>query len=166
LFGRNYPFKNNGVSHIVSARENSATIIVDSFPAWSRGGYVALNAKEDLSDIPNTNLLDGTIVSVKQLENGYGEIIMNKPLKKALEKGTAIRIHGTAGSYFYTNEKVLQPGEESTFNSSIRKNEDSIVYSSKEFPKGVYYVQPLILSYSVEKDAENTIVISDYSISF
>lgn len=169
LFGRNYPFKNNGVCHIVSADENSATIIVDSYPEWSKGGYIALNAKEDLSDIPNTNLLDGTIVSVKQIENGYGEITMNKPLKNAIEKGSAIRIHGVAGSYFYTNDIVLQPGEETSFNSSIRKNGNSVEYSSyspKELPKGIYYVKPLILSYSVEKDTENTIVISDYSISF
>jgi hypothetical protein len=166
LFGRNYPFKNNRVCHIVSADENSATIIVDSYPEWSKGCYVALNVKEDFSDIPNTALLDGTIVSVKEIENGYGEITLNKPLKKALEKGRSIRIHGAAGSYFYTNDKVLQPGEESTFISSIRKKEDSIVYSSKEFPKGVYYVKPLILSYSVEKDIENTIVISEYSTSF
>ena len=39
-------------------------------------------------------------------------------------------------------------------------------YSSKAFSRGIYYVVPLILSYSVDPSKDNTVQISDFSVSF
>ena len=83
-----------------------------------------------------------------------------------IKEGTKVRIHGVGGSYLYTNLKVLQPGEEQVFTSTIEKDESSCEYSSKAFPRGVYYVVPLILSYSIDSSKVNTIQIYDYAISY
>ena len=165
LFARNYPYKkdSNSILHIVSAEKGSNVLITDSYPEWEKGCFLALNPKEDFSDIPNTNLLKNTIVSVKQLENGQGEINLDAPLESSLEKNSTIRVHGTSGSYLYTNTEILKPGMEVTYHSTIQKDNSFLEYSPKSFSRGVYYVKPIILSYSTE---ENIISISDYLISY
>jgi hypothetical protein len=166
LNGKHYPYKPTSETlNVVSIVEESYKIIVDSYPEWDKGCFLALNAKDDMSDIPNNSFLDGTITEVKKIDNGQAEITVNKPLKK-IEKGMRIRIHGKSGAYRYTEVKVLQPGEEHTFTSSLRKDDSYLEYPSKGFPRGVYYVVPVILSYSVDSSKENTILISNFTVSY
>ena len=167
LNGRNYPFKNiNKNLKVVSSSEKSNKIIVDAYTEWAKNCYLALNVKEDLSDIPNNTFLEGKTLEIKKLENGQAEITLDKPLKNKLKEGTELRVHGLGGAFLYTNSKSLQPGEEQVFNSTIQKDDAFLQYSSKAFSRGVYYVVPIILSYSSDPSKENTIVISDYTISY
>ena len=94
------------------------------------------------------------------------EIILMSPLNKEIIKGTKLRIHGLGGSYIYTASKLLQPGDEETLNSTIQKDESILQYSPKALPRGVYYVVPLILSYSINADLENQIMIKDFILDF
>jgi hypothetical protein len=167
LDGRNYPFDIN--EPILSVRDhvaNDAKIIVDHYPKWGKNCYLSLNAKEDFSDVPTTDLADGKILDVKKKINGFAEIIMDKPQSKTIPPGTKVRINGFNGSYIYTNKKELQPNEEYLFCAKIKKDNDSFQYSSDAFSRGVYYVIPLILSYSSNREQENTILIEDYSVSY
>ena len=165
--GRNYPYKDSSsVLTVVSSEAGSDKIIVDSYPEWAKSCYLALNAEEDLFDVPSTTFADGRIVEVKKLDDGKAEITMEKPFKTALEAGAKVRIHGRAGTYLYMHNKVLQPGEEEVFTSTIKKDNTFLQYSPKAFSRGVYSVKPLILSYSVDANEENTIVISDYTVSY
>lgn len=167
LDGKNYPYRNlNDILTVVSSSKENNSVIVDKYPKWTKNCNLAIDAKEDLSDIPNTNLLDGKIIEVKKLADEKAEIIMDKPFANPLEIGTKVRIHDISGYYIYTNIKVLQPDEEFVFRSKIRKDEDFLQYSPVAFSRGVFYMKPLIFSYSEVKGSENTIRISDYSISY
>ena len=167
LDGKNYPYKNNNnILSIVSSLTGSNKIIVDSFPEWAKNCYLAIDAKEDISDIPCKTFLDGRISEVRKLENGHAEITLDKPLKAELAKGTKIRVHGQGGSFLYTSYKLIHPGEELVFNSTVQKDDSSVEYSAKAFPKGVYSVIPVILSYSSDSNKDNTIIVRDYLIHY
>ena len=167
LDARNYPYNDtNKLLKVISSEDNSNTIIVDSMPEWAKGCFIAMNAEEDLSDIPNMTLSEGRIQEVRELSDGHAEITMDKPFKKALPQNTAIRIHGRGNNYLYTNNKVLNSDQEEVFSYTISKDENGLFYTSKTFPKGVYCVQPVILSYSKASDKENTILISEFDFSF
>ena len=167
LNGKNYPFKVScGVLNVVSTKDGSNIITVDTFSDWGKGCLLALDAKEDLSDIPNNNFAEGKVSEIRKSEKGQVEIILDKPLTSKIKEGTKIRIHGVGGTYIYTASKTLQPGEEQTFTSTIQKDDKSLEYSPRAFSKGTYYVVPIILSYSIDSSKENTISVSDFSISY
>lgn len=166
LDSKNYPYDNT-IIKVVSSEENSKTIIVDSMPSkWTKGCYIALNAEEDLSDIPNMTLSEGKIQEIKELPDGHAEITLDKPFKNALKENTKLRIHGSGGNFFYTTNILLNPGQEESFKSFIPKDESMTQYSYKVFPKGVYYVQPSILSYSQDSNTDNTILIIEFDHTF
>lgn len=167
LEAKNYPLnKNSKTLHVVSFEKGSNKVIVDSYQEANGNCYVALNAKDDLSDIPICTLLDAKLLESKKLENGQGELVFNKPIDQPLKAGDAIRIHGLAGYYIYTTTKILQPGEEETFSATIKKDDTFLQYSSKALSRGVHYIVPLILSYTVDSQEENSVLISDYNISY
>ena len=119
-----------------------------------------------MSDIPECSFADGTIVDVKEIEDGHAEITLSKPVMKVLEKGTKVRVHGAIGTYIYMNIVKLQPGQEELLSSTIAKDDTFLQYSSKAFSRGVYYAVPIILSYSSDPNNDNTILITDFSISY
>lgn len=165
---RNTPYKNtNKTLTILSSVKNNNSIIVDSYPEWSKGCCLALHAKEDLSDFPNFNYINGTIVEVKKIDENKAEIVFNKPITTNISSGTKARIQSPDGStYIYTNSKQLAPGEEVLFTSKIKKDDSLYQFSARAFPHGTYYVVPLILSYSVDRNEENTILIKDFTVSY
>lgn len=167
LKGNNYPYKNNNkVLNVISTFEEGKKILVDSYSDWSKGIYLALNAKEDMSDIPNTSMA-GRIIEIKQLDNGQAEILLENAPGVQLKKDDKVRIHGPSGAYLYTtSNSLLRPGEEKVFSSTIQKDDNYLEYSSKALSRGVYYVVPLILSYSTDPNEDNTILISNFTISY
>ena len=168
LDGKNYPYTDpDQILTVISSAPEKNQIIVDQYPDWRKGCYLALNAKRDSSDIPSM-LLAGKIIDVKKLENNYAEITLDKSIPKDLKKGSKVRINGLNGSYLYTDILTLQPQEEKIITSRIQKDNSLLEYlpKAKAFPKGVYYVIPLILSYTVEPNKDNTVHISDFTISY
>ena len=167
LDGKNYPYnKNCEVLNVVSLSESNNTIFVDKYSEWAKNCYLALDAKEDLSDIPNTSLNNGRIQQIQKNEDGHAEITFDKPIQTGIQEGTKVRVHGQGGGYLYTASRTLKPGEEYTFTATMKKDDSILVYSSKGFSKNAYYVVPLILSYSADPNADNTIQISNYSIEY
>lgn len=63
--------------------------------------FLALGAKEDKSDLPNFDLLP-----VKTIKNTDGKtvITLQLPLKKALSKGSLVRLHTGGASFIYTGK--------------------------------------------------------------
>lgn len=162
-----YNYKNK-VLKIVSAEPGSTSIIVDTEPEWRKGSVVALNAKEDLSDFPNRSFVAGSIQDVKKIDDNHFEIFFDKPNNnKDVKAGMPVRVQGFGGgSYLYTNDVILQPGEETTLSSSIKKDDDYVRFGQESFCRGTYYVTPVLLSYSVNKDDENTVQITDFTVSY
>lgn len=161
------PYNNiNKVLNVLSSEADSNKIVVDSYPEWAKNCFVALNAKNDLSDFPNYNVLDGTITEVNKIDDGKAEIILSKPTKNPIETGTQIRIQGpTAAPFIYVEQKLLSPGEEATFESSLSKDDEFYQFSPKAFCKGIHYVQPVIVGVSVDPKEESTIQISNFTLS-
>lgn len=160
---RNYPF--NGTTKIlsvVSSSTDSNIITVDKYDNWAKGCYIGLDAKDDMSDIPSTSRLAEKILEIKEKEDGSAEIVLDKPLKNALAKGTRIRVLGWVSNYIYPDQKKLRPGEEYEFNAIISKDNTSYQYSNKAFTKGVYYFRPIIISYSSDGTKENIILINNF----
>ena len=161
---RNNPYKGNNVVSVVSSKANSKKIVVDSFPEWEKGCCLVLDAKEDLSDFPNFTFLEGTVEKITKIDSAHTEILLDQPIKKAIEKGTKIRVQSKPGtSYLCTDSKMLIPGEEVTFTSSLLKNDSFPRFSSAAICRGTYYVVPVILSYSFSSE-QNTIEISDFKV--
>lgn len=169
LLSRNlFPYKKpDSILNVISSEANSPRIVVDSYAEWQKGCFLALNAKDDFSDIPNASFANGTIVEITKNDDGSAIITMSEPQKIALKKGMPVRIHGSGtGSNIYFYQKKLLPGEEDHFDFSIIKNENALQFSSKALPKGTYYVAPFVRLYSEEKGKECSIQVSDYTISY
>lgn len=60
---------------------------------------VVSGAKEDLSDLPNFNILTTGIKNIEKSDNVW-KITVNKPLAKDAKAGTSVRLH-RAGAYLY-----------------------------------------------------------------
>lgn len=159
----NYPYKNiNRPLTVVSVQKSDNSIIVDSFSEWEKGCCIALNANEDLSDVPNLELLDGKISSLKKLSDERYQIIIDKPILQDIPVGTKIRINSIRGASLYTNAKLLLPGATESFSSSISKYETYHRFGSKGFSKGISFVKPIILSYSFNDKNPNSITITEF----
>ena len=164
---RNNPYKSNKILKVLSAEKGSNTITVDSAPEWEKGCYLALDAKEDLSDFPNYSFVDGTIQDVKKIDNNHFEIIFSDPNQKEIKAGTPVRVQYRAGAtYVYTKTKRLLPGEEVTLSSDITKDNTYLKVSSQKLCYGTHYVVPILLSFSVDKTEDNTVQITNYTISY
>jgi len=162
-----YPYKgNNKILSVISSTKGSNSIIVDDYPEdWAKNGVIALNAKDDLSDIPNTSFAKERISEIKKNEDGSAEIILISPLSEEIQKGTKIRIHDGSGGYVYTNVQKINPGEEIELESTIKKDDSYLEYSPKAFSRGVYSVTPLI-AFGLIGEGAHSVLISDYSISY
>lgn len=167
IHNRNTFYKTvNKVFKIISSEDNSNKLIIDSVPEWEKGCYLVLNAKEDASDFPNFSFLD-RLSDLKEIGNGHAEITLDNPVKKVIKPGTTARLQAKLGySHIYTNIKRLAPGEEVTFSSKIKKDNDFLLYSAKAFCRGTYYVVPVIVSVTVNRDGENKIMITDFTVSY
>ena len=165
--GRNFPYKNiNKVLTVIHAEAEESSIVVDGYSDWTKGCYLALDVQDDMSDIPCFSLADGTINEVRKLDDGRAEIILSSPLKSSIKEGTKVRIHGRDGAYLYPMSKTINGGEEEDFSGSIKKDEMFLQYSATALSRGVYYVVPMLLSYSIDPQEDNSILVENYSISF
>lgn len=164
---RNNPYKGNKILRVVSAEIGRNTIIVDSEPEWIKGCYLALNAKEDLSDFPNHSWVDGTIQDVKKIDNDHFEILFSKPNQKEIKAGTPVRVQSPNGAlYVYTKIGSLLPGEEVNLSSEITKDDTYREFGTKKLCRGTYYVVPILLSWVTDSLKENTVQISNYTVSY
>ena len=162
LSSSNYPLGSNSTVFVISAEAGSSKIIIDKYTNWTKGSYIARNTEDDLSDIPNTLLLPGRVVEITKLQDNQAEITLDSVLKETIAKGTRIRIHGKGGSYLYSDIKTLKPGIDVQFSTSITLDNNYLTYSAKNLSRGVYFIKPVILSYSSK---QNTIQIDSFLFS-
>ena len=132
-----YPYKDNSALKILTINKETNSIVVEGQNEWKNGCSLAINAKEDMSDLPNKGLSVEKIIDVKKNKDGTSEIFFEKSIPNGLEIGKKIRIHGPPGAYLYTSIKDIQPKEEAILSGEIIKDEKSVKLSSKSLPKGV-----------------------------
>ncbi len=92
---------------LADASEGDIALRVADASLWevSERHSVAFGAAEDLSDLPNFNLIRG-VAGIRALDEGY-EVTLNSPLEENYPAGTGLRQHISrsaapiAGTYFY-----------------------------------------------------------------
>lgn len=162
----NFPYNSNSKTlTVISAEKGSDRIVVDSFSEFEKNCCIALNVKDNMSDIPNTTLLDAKVIEVKNTSDGHTEILLDKKLADNLEVGTQIRIHGP---YYHGGVMspaiTIQPDEEKVLSAEINKIDSFYLYSTKGIPEGVYYVKPMIISASDNNNI--SLLIRDFFVTF
>lgn len=167
LDGKNYPYESEDrVFAAVQAKKGSDVITVSGSPRASKNCWIARNADPDGTDIPNHDLLAQRVVSVRECGNGHAEIRLSKPLNQDIPVGEKLRIHGQGGGYFYKAVKVLPCGHAESFDFSAKKDDRVMKYTHKNFPRGVCFIRPLIMSFSQNKNEKNTIEIHDAALTW
>lgn len=87
---------------VEAAPKGAASIKVKNGAAWnfkSKFTAIAVNAKADNSDIPNSNIISNSIKEVKK-EGDVWVLTLHRPLTRAIAANTNIRQHFDGG-YFY-----------------------------------------------------------------
>ena len=79
--------------------KGSTTVVLKDNPAW-KAGWLAFNAKEDMSDLPNY-----AIVNFKNFERKDGKIFITLPkaYNRSYAAGTKVRLHVDGATYPYTS---------------------------------------------------------------
>ncbi len=102
-----------------AAKKGDQVIKVKDASKWdakSPYSFVALGAKEDLSDLPNGNCIFNQPGITQNGE--VWEITMRKPLTKDIAAGTPVRQHFAGSSYIYT-AGMLKPTEQWTTKKGV-----------------------------------------------
>ena len=110
---------NSETAVAVAAKAGSKKMLLKANPEWKNKGIwaVALNAKKDLSDLPNMDHLN--IAAIKDV-NGMIEVTLKAPLAKDVAAGTIVRAH-LGGGYMYTGGwKKLAAGEKFEFKGAAK----------------------------------------------
>lgn len=153
----------NNILKVVSFEKDNKSIVVDALPKWEKNCVLVINAEEDISDFPNSSFVGGKILDVKESKNGNYEIFFADSISQAIKTGTTVRIQSKQGeTYMYTNNKRLQPGEEVTFQAHNILDNNMLKFARTNFCKGTYYVQPVLVSLSVNPGEHNTILVTDW----
>ena len=110
-------------------------IVLKDNPAW-KAGWLAFNAKEDMSDLPNFQLL-----AFKDFERKDGKIIITlpKPYNRAYAAGTKVRLHMDGATYPYTSTIRKATKEPQEFSGTIGKN------AKVKFPAGTASFKVIVL---------------------
>lgn len=169
LDSKAYPYQKNKESFSVYhfPNDDDSSFVINKMPkTWAKKCRIAYGILGDGKDVPSVKLLDGAIVDIVPLDNGTALVKMDKPIAGKIKMLDKVRIHGVGGAFIYMNTKVLQPGEAETFTSEIAQDPDSREYSSKAISAGVAFINPIILSYSVDSGEENTVEVSNWSVAY
>ena len=93
-------YPGSGTKLAADVKAGDKVIRIANGEKWkkSSSGYVAFNAKEDYSDLPNRECV-ANITKVEQT-NGAWEVTLASPVKKDYPAGTGVREHADGG-YLY-----------------------------------------------------------------
>ena len=139
---------NSFTSLVKDAKKGDNFLILKDASAWnttSTTTAVALDAKEDFSDMPN-NFRLYPVTKIEKLEDGTWRVETRQKLNRDLPAGTNVRQHN-AGGYLYTGGAVkLKPGEERVMKGTIKGLDQPGSYNPRKWPVGTVKTQVVLLS--------------------
>ncbi|MBE6405769.1 MAG: hypothetical protein E7040_07085 [Lentisphaerae bacterium] len=140
-----------------AAKKGDKVIYVKDGSRWVSHStfHIALNAKQDNSDVPNTQIVRNPIAS-KAKQGDVWALTLKEPLKADIAAGTNVRQHADGG-YFYSIIRTVPAGKESTFTGTVQgfaKNLSS--FNGKQWPINAKKAQLLLLIDWNNANAENT----------
>ena len=107
-----------------------------------RGYYIIFDAKNDLSDLPNTSGIQ--LVAAEDLADGVVEITLKKPLPKDYPAGSQVRFH-IGGPYMYSALDAKKLSSEWIKVSCTVTGTDPAAMDFKKWWIGTKYAKPLFL---------------------
>ena len=93
--------------------KNSDTAVLKKNIAFKKSGYIAFDAKEDNSDLPNFNLERFKSISTV---NGKTVVKFVRPIKRSYPAGSKVRCHVDGATYLYSS--ILNKGFPGKVNAS------------------------------------------------
>ena len=147
---QNYQFIKNTFAEVVAdAKKGDTTIVINNGKSWrsrSSDYRVVADAKEDFSDLPNSNIVARGVKSVKK-EGENWVVTLSFPLSKDVAKGTKVRQH-LAGGFFYINPSITINTDNVYRVKGIIKgiNKDGLMSKQKGFSFGVPQWRIIILA--------------------
>lgn len=131
-----------------AAKKGDTVIYVKNGSGWVAAGtfYIALNAKADGSDIPNTNVITNTMKS-KEKKGDEWVITLKQPLKADIAAGTNVR-QNIAGGYYYSVIKDIKPTEKEVVLTGTVQGykKEASAFDGKTWPAAVKKARLLILA--------------------
>ncbi len=117
---------------------------------------IHFNVKDDLSDLPNTNRINSVIKDIVK-EGDIYVITLEKPVNKALEAGTKIRLQ-SSGGYLYTGGMGKVTGDWKTFSGTI-KGISQKGWNPRVWPVGTVSAEIVVLCNWQAKAADEPVVL-------
>lgn len=130
---------------VADAAKGESVLIVKDGSKFKKYSYwvVVADAKPDLSDLPNRNILSTGIKNVEKDGENW-KITLGKPLVKDVKAGTSIRLH-SAGGHLYT-AGIKNVGNDWIVMSGTIKGVRKGVWFGYVWPAGAAKAEIIILS--------------------
>lgn len=135
------------------ALKGERVLQVENASAYKKGWVLALNAKEDYSDLPNRNLIGGV-----QKING-NELTLSKPLKNDVPAGTKLRQH-IGGWQYNLSHGDKAPAQWKEYSCIINGRNNKNGENNKFWP-GTEYVQ-IVIAANMTKNAGPVLYADDF----
>lgn len=134
---------------LADAKPGDTVIRVADAAKWKKSMVLALNAKSDMSDLPNRNLL--TVKDAAKNGDGW-DLTLAAPLKVAVTKDAAVRFHDSAGGHCYSILLGKLPADWKEYRATISgQAKDGAPYG--KFWPGTKYARFIIVANYGQDDA-------------
>ena len=130
---------------VADAKKGDTVLVVKNASKFKKSPYYSIvaGAKQDLSDLPNRNIIGSGIKDIAQDGESW-KITLVKPLVKDVKAGTSVRVH-SSGGYLYT-AGVKYVGKDWVTMSGKIKGIRKGVWSGNFWPAGAAKADVIILA--------------------
>ena len=133
-----------------AAKKGDTVIYAKNAANWSLGGtvFIALDAKEDGSDLPNMKIINNSVKDKKKVGNEW-EVTLREPLKADIPADMNIRQHVSGGYYYIVikNLKAADSGKDIVLTGTVKGYNKTVApFTGKNWPIGVTKARLLILA--------------------
>ena len=128
------------------AKKGATEIKVKNGAKWSTGSsaVIAINAKEDFSDIPNFTTVNVSVAKKAQ-DGDVWTLTLRKPLTRDIKAGSFIRQHAMGG-YYYFSSRAVRPNQTFNCKTTLTGKVSHGYYSTKGFHPAVNRAYIIILA--------------------
>lgn len=129
------------------ATKGTYSLWVQDASKWRKVNHscVVAGAKKDFSDIPNKNLIAGTVSQIRQ-KGSIWEVVFSEPLRHTITAGTDVRQHSHGGYHYLGGANIKVPMNGTVIiDKKIKGYAPFGHYSSQQWPGNLRYAYLVIL---------------------
>ena len=151
---------------VEAAPKGSKTLKLKNMSGWNKkvfgGCLLALDAREDGSDLPNFRLLPVKILKATE-ENGTWTVELEKPIAVDLPQGMTVRQHLNGGANYIGKQFQSLTTEWTPFTVTLEGIDKGTVHTIDHFPANTAAFQ--IILQILWTDPDQTVEIKDMTIT-